>query len=120
MAENQADAGGLKLAMAAYRLWQSDQRKKGIPDEKPLHLEGGISNHLGEPFTVEQLFYIAYAQVWCQKYKPDILTATLISDTHLPGESRVRGTVALQRGFKEAMRCKDGDEMVAQNYCDIW
>ena len=120
LGENLSDAGGLKLAKEAYKIWQNKQRNNRIADEKPLRLEGGISNHLGEPFTVDQLFYIAYAQIWCENYKPDALRYMLNADSHLPGEARVRGTVSLQRGFREAMKCKVGDEMVASTQCNIW
>ena len=115
-----SDAGGLKLAKAAYEIWRKKRRNKGEPEETPLRLEGGVTNHLGEPFTVDQLFYIAYAQIWCENYKPDTLRYLLNTDSHLPGEARVRGTVSLQTGFREAMRCSETDEMVASKQCNIW
>jgi len=120
LGENLSDHGGLKLAKAAYDIWRRKQKYAGIvAEETPLRLDG-VVNHLGAPFTVDQLFYITYAQNWCEKYQPEILHFMLDNDAHLPGEARVRGTVALDDGFQKAMRCNKGDEMVADNQCDIW
>ena len=131
LGENLSDQGGLKLAKEAYEIWRRKRRHNngaatassgavgGSAEETPLRLDG-VVNHLGTPFTADQLFYIAYAQVWCEKYKNDTLLYLLRTDSHLPGEARVRGTVALQRGFREAMGCRPGDKMVAKRSCNIW
>ena len=62
LGENIADLGGVKLALAAL---------------KPTGAANGT-------FTDTQLFFIAYAQAWCQKVQPALAEQLLSIDPHSP------------------------------------
>ncbi|TLD25650.1 hypothetical protein PspLS_06072 [Pyricularia sp. CBS 133598] len=102
LGENIADAGGLS---AAFSAWQT--RTKDAPDP---HLPGL------EFFTKEQLFYVAFGNVWCSKYTPQALTQRVIGDEHSPNMWRIMGTAMMNsRGFKQAYNCP-----VKEPTCEIW
>jgi len=102
LGENVADAGGLQAAWAA---WQKERQTK--PDQSLP----GLSD-----FTHEQLFYIAYGNVWCSKYRPATLTRTLLTDSHSPDMFRIEGAAMLNsRGFRETFKCPKKEPV-----CEIW
>ncbi|KAL8342656.1 hypothetical protein RB601_004835 [Gaeumannomyces tritici] len=102
LGENIADAGGLS---AGFSAWQS--RNKATPD---LHLPGL------DFFTKEQLFYVAFGNVWCSKYTPQALTQRVVSDEHSPNMFRIIGTAMMNsRGFRQAYNCPAKEPV-----CEIW
>jgi endothelin-converting enzyme len=102
LGENVADAGGLSAAWAA---WQ--KRRQTKPD---LDLPG-----LGY-FTQEQIFYISYANVWCSKYRPEMLVSRVRSDEHSPNMYRIIGTAMMNsKGFRQAFNCPKKEPV-----CEIW
>jgi predicted metalloendopeptidase len=101
--ENIADIGGLKLAFAAYRLARAGK--------VPLHADG---------FTEDQVFFIAHAQGWCDKTRPEIVETNLRSDPHTPRRFRVLGAVADQPEFATAFKCAAEKPMNPANRCEVW
>ena len=83
--ENIADIGGLKIAYLAF-----EQAIAGKPH--PL-IDG---------FTPEQRFFIAYAQSFRTKVRPETLKVSLASDPHSPDAFRVNGAVADLPEFRAA------------------
>jgi putative endopeptidase len=72
--ENIGDLGGLDMAYDAYLL-----SLRG----KPAPVLGGLSG--------EQRFFLAYAQVWREKYRDGALRELVLSDVHSPAQFRVNG-----------------------------
>jgi predicted metalloendopeptidase len=107
LGENVADSAGIKLAKMAYEYYA-----KQVLKESPLP---GFAQ-----FSPQQLFYIAFAQVWCDKRTEFQLEQTLLSDPHLPGEPRVSGTISLQPGFSKAFKCPQGSRMNPPQKCSMW
>lgn len=105
--ENIGDNGGIK---AAYRAYQAYVASHGA--EKPLP---GL-----EQFTMNQIFFLAYGQVWCGEYSEDTLLRQLLTDPHSPGKDRVIGAIQNFPKFGEAYGCKKGDPMYPVNACDVW
>ena len=70
-----ADNGGIKEAFGAYQKWAA---KNG-----PETLLPGL-----EEYTQTQLFFINYGQVWCGKYRDQILSQEIINGVHSPQEFR--------------------------------
>jgi putative endopeptidase len=101
--ENIADIGGLKLAFAAYRLARAGQ--------PPIIADG---------FTEDQLFFIAHAQGWCDKTRPEIVEMDIRSDPHTPRKFRVNGATADSPEFAVAFSCAPGRPMSPRNRCEIW
>jgi putative endopeptidase len=102
LGENIADQGGLKLAHAAYR-------SVGAP-----------RTARGGPFSAEQQFFIAFAQSWCTKRRPDLARLLANVDPHAPPRDRVNGAVANLEAFGVAFSCPAGSPMAPATRCAVW
>ncbi|HXA47007.1 MAG TPA: M13 family metallopeptidase, partial [Burkholderiaceae bacterium] len=87
--ENIADLGGLKIALQALKKSQA-----GKP--QPALLDG---------LTVEQRFFVAYAQSFRGEIRPEALRLQLAIDPHSPEKYRVIGPLANMPEFVEAFSC---------------
>ena len=102
--ENIADQGGLKLAYAAFKLAAA-----GKPPETPI---SGLSG--------DQQFYVAMAQMWCEKQTDESLRKQVVGDPHAPAKFRVVGTVVNSPDFSSAFGCESGAPMAPKDRCTIW
>eukprot|EP00094_Tigriopus_californicus_P009374 TCALIF_09039-PA protein Name:"Similar to ECE1 Endothelin-converting enzyme 1 (Bos taurus)" AED:0.18 eAED:0.18 QI:17/0/0/0.68/0.73/0.75/16/0/656 len=105
--ENVADNGGLHEAFRAY---QNSVESQGA--EGPLP---GL-----ESFSSEQMFFIAYAQVWCEKQTDGGLLNQVLTDPHSPGKYRVWGPVSNSPDFVTAFNCPANSNMNRPNKCVLW
>jgi predicted metalloendopeptidase len=96
LGENLADIGGL---MVAYDAWQL--ALKGKPAPAPI-----------DGFTPDQRFFLAFANFWREKTRPEAARMYLVSNPHSPERWRVNGTVGHLEAFAKAFGCKAGDPMV--------
>jgi len=103
--ENIADIGGLKQALAAYRRWRA--RQEEAPPSKD-----GLSD--------EQLFFVAYSQVWCALSTPEVERLRVTTDSHSPPRFRVIGPVTNNPAFAEAFGCEEGTPMNPKQVCEVW
>jgi putative endopeptidase len=92
--ENIGDLGGLNMAHEAYLI-----SLKG----KPAPLIDGLSG--------DQRFFLAYAQVWREKYREGALRELVMSDVHSPSRFRVNGPLPNIDVWYEAFGVKPGDKM---------
>jgi len=93
LGENIADLAGLVIAYKAYKLSLGG---------KPAPVLNGL--------TGDQRFYLAFAQSWRQKDRPDSLRVLLLSNPHSPAEYRVNGIVRNDDGWYAAFpQIKTGD-----------
>jgi putative endopeptidase len=102
--ENIADIGGLKEAHSAYESWEA------------RHDPGQATPKL----TNEQLFYVAFGQVWCTLATPEVERVRVSVDPHSPPKFRVIGAISDNPDFAAAFDCKAGDPMVPKNQCVVW
>ncbi|GIX87774.1 neprilysin-2 [Caerostris extrusa] len=72
--ENIADNGGIKEAFRAYLQWIQDH---GAEDFLP-----------GIKYSPTQLFWISAANVWCGKYRPEVLKLRIMTGSHSPAPYR--------------------------------
>lgn len=105
LGENIADIGGLKQSWEAYRRW-----KERLPGEAPT-VPG---------LTDEQLFFVAYAQVWCAEMTPEVVRMRVTVDTHSPPQFRVIGPVSNHPAFGETFQCEPGTPMNPRDKCVVW
>ena len=106
LGENIADVGGVKQAHQAYRRWQERQGDGAAPAVPGL--------------TDEQLFFVAYAQVWCSLSTPEEDRLRITTDSHSPPKFRVRGTLAQVPAFARAFACAEGTPMNPAERCEVW
>jgi putative endopeptidase len=94
MGENIADLGGLLLALDAYHAALHDQ---------PAPVLDGLSG--------DQRLFLAWAQGWQAKRRPDYATVLVKSDPHSPPEFRVDGPLRNIASWYAAFDIKPGDPM---------
>jgi putative endopeptidase len=103
LGENIADIGGLKLAYTAYR--------KARAGKSPI---------VAESYDEDQIFFLGFAQSWCEKLSPEILEMLTKTDPHSPARFRVDGSIADVPAFGDAFQCKAGTPMRPSNVCEVW
>ncbi len=95
LGENLADLGGVAIAYAAL-----ERSLQGKP--RPL-IDG---------YTPEQRFFLAFAQIWRRKSRPESIRTQVLTDPHSPGHFRVIGPLSNLPEFAQAFGCREGDAMV--------
>jgi len=103
--ENIADIGGLKQSYAAYRSWveRHDEPDPPVPG-----------------LTDDQLFFVAYAQVWCSVNSQEYERMQVTTDSHSPARFRVAGAVSNNPAFAQAFACEPGEPMAPKERCTVW
>jgi len=92
--ENIGDLGGLNVAYEAYHI-----SLKG----KPAMVIDGL--------TGDQRFFLAYAQVWRQKYREGALREAVMSDEHAPSRFRVNGPLPNIDAWYAAFHVQPADKL---------
>jgi putative endopeptidase len=103
LGENTADNGGLRVAYMAL-----EKELAGKPQGK---IDG---------FTPEQRFFLGFAQVWCEKERPEALRRSVLTNPHSPGRYRVIGTLSNSPEFQKAWSCPAGSPMAPVERCRVW
>ena len=99
--ENIADLGGVNIAYAAL-------------------FDGGDEEPGGDGFDAHQVFFLSYAQTWCENVRPDLQSQRLLTAPHSPGRFRVNGPLSNMPEFREAFSCSASREMIRDDACEIW
>ncbi|KAF2980733.1 hypothetical protein EK904_001264 [Melospiza melodia maxima] len=110
LAENIADNGGLREAFRAYRKWITEKRGG---EEEPLLP--------GLEFTHNQLFFLSYAHVRCNAFRPESAREQIYTGAHSPPQFRVIGSMSNFEEFRKAFNCAANTTMNrgAQS-CRLW
>jgi putative endopeptidase len=106
LGENLGDLGGLTIA---HRAWQ-------------LSLKGKSEPPAADGFTAEQRFFLSFAQIWRNVYRPELERLVTLTDPHSLPHWRVVGPLANVPEFARAFHCQTGDAMVIapEKRTDIW
>ena len=83
-----------------------------------VHLNGKLT--LGDGYTPDQRFWIAYAQQWCTQTRPEQLRSQAESDGHSPDEYRANTVLTDLPEFAKSFSCKKTAAMVAEKPCRVW
>ncbi len=105
LGENIADNGGVKQSFAAFKSYQQRHHNAGAS------LAG---------LTADQLFFVAFAQVWCEEKSAEALRLQVRTDPHSPGRYRVIGTVVNSTEFANAFQCAPTTRMNPHPKCQVW
>ena len=105
MGENIGDMGGINLALQAYHT---------SLDGRPAPVIDGL--------TGDQRVFLAWAQVWRAKERPDALHQQLVTDPHSPPQERVNAVVRNVDAWYTAFDIKPGDKLYVapQDRVKIW
>lgn len=104
--ENIADNGGIKEAFRAYRRWTKDHgREKRLP---------------GLDYSPDQLFWISAANIWCGKFRPEVLKLRVNSGVHSPAKFRIIGPLSNAPEFAQSFNCPVGSPMNPRKRCSVW
>jgi putative endopeptidase len=106
LGENIADLGGIKEAYRAYKEWEAAQAS--VP-ASPVR---GLTN--------DQLFFVGFAQTWCELITPEYSRLLAGIDYHSPGKFRVRGAVSQSPEFAKVFACGEGTPMNPTKKCEVW
>ncbi|XP_044759680.1 neprilysin-1-like isoform X1 [Coccinella septempunctata] len=96
--ENIADNVGIDISFSAFKRLRNHKTITIIPQL--------------ETFSKEQLFYLAYSQMWCEIGENNSFLQT---DEHAPAESRVLGTLN-NENFNKHFHC----DTETKAYCKLW
>lgn len=108
--ENLADANGVKIAFSAFkRRGNNSDSSIRAPDPKLARM---LTNH--------QLFFVSYAQKYCEKETPKSIKLSLISNPHSLGRFRVQGPLSQNREFANVFNCKPGSMYYPEKICRLW
>ena len=97
--ENIADLGGVKIAYAA--LEKAFSRKSATEQNQKI-----------DGFTLEQRFFLSWAQVWRNNTRRETLRLLLQIDPHSPPKFRVNGPFSNLPEFAHTFDVPDGSSMV--------
>ncbi|KAK9499350.1 hypothetical protein O3M35_002401 [Rhynocoris fuscipes] len=107
LAENIADNGGVREAFHAYRYYI---RRNGVEAYLP-----GLDH-----YTHEQLFFLAFANIWCDKSSREDEILSLNTDEHSPNKFRVLGTLSNLDLFAKVWHCPKNTAMNPVDKCVLW
>ena len=105
LGENIADLGGVKEAYQAYKGWEA---RHGTPEPAVP----GLTN--------DQLFFVAFGQVWCSLTTPEAARMRIKVDPHSPPQFRAVGPLINNPAFAAAFQCAPGTPMNPAERCEVW
>jgi putative endopeptidase len=92
--ENIADIGGVAIAYDAFK-----------------KTEEGKSTEKIDGLTPDQRFFIAYAEIWRSKWRPEFERRIVMTNPHSTPKYRVNNPISDNPAFYEAFNVKPGDKM---------
>eukprot|EP01097_Dermamoeba_algensis_P005652 TRINITY_DN3585_c0_g1_i1.p1 TRINITY_DN3585_c0_g1~~TRINITY_DN3585_c0_g1_i1.p1 ORF type:complete len:672 (+),score=133.92 TRINITY_DN3585_c0_g1_i1:123-2138(+) len=106
LGETLADLGGLKVAYNALIEHIGESKAKA---------DSGVAK-----FTHEQLFFISFGQLWCDKETSEGETLVAASAKHPPNRFRVNGALMNFEPFSQAFSCPENSPLNPPKKCSIW
>jgi len=110
LGENLADNGGVDRA---YEAWKLSLEQEGAKENNKLL--PGLTK-----YNQDQLFYIAFGQIWCTKRRPEMALKRVQTDVHSPPQFRVNGVISNSKKFSEVFNCPADAKMNPKDKCVIW
>jgi predicted metalloendopeptidase len=106
LGENIADNGGIHLSYKVHR--------------KAVEADAQVLPQTSPPTTADQLFFLRYAQNWCQLTTDEYIRNQLLTDPHSPAFARVNGPLSNFEPFAQAFKCPPGSPMNPTKKCSLY
>ena len=124
LSENIADNGGLKLSFNAYQTYITKQARKlsKVSNAEATKLSRPMSQvERSLPADVaDRLFFISFAQSFCEKSNDALMIQWLATDSHSPTQWRVNGPVSNSLDFARVFSCPASSPMNPKTKCQLW
>ncbi|KAF9079898.1 hypothetical protein BGX23_003009, partial [Mortierella sp. AD031] len=111
LGENIADNGGIKYS---YRAWETAYKSDPTGTTHKNYKLPGF-----EKYTPEQMFFISFGRIWCEKRTPFSAENQITSDNHSPSRLRIIGSVQNSHEFARAFNCKPNTPMNPVKKCEL-
>lgn len=113
--ENIADNGAVRFAFWTYQQW-FNRNKQTIKD---ILVSESFRNF---SYNKNQIFFISYAQFWCEDIDPQYHSYYGVNDAHGPSKIRINGALSNFNAFAQAFKCdqKAGAKMNPLEKCEIF
>ncbi|CEP19874.1 hypothetical protein [Parasitella parasitica] len=112
LGENLADNGGLGESYIAWKQrYDSDKKSKRYNNVRLPGLDG---------LSPEQLFFVNFGRIWCNKVTPAQAKKGVLTDEHSPAKWRVNGAVQNSNHFADVFNCPSGSPMNPVAKCELW
>ncbi|XP_060646525.1 neprilysin-4 [Drosophila nasuta] len=108
--ENIADNAGIKLAYIAYQRWLNEQPMEIVQKETFSGLE----------LNSRQLFFLGFAQLWCDDVQSMFKSTVAMTDNHAPSMYRVIGSLSNFQEFSWVFNCSQQAPMDPEFKCAIY
>ena len=115
-----ADADTCVLLMRATRSPRAFRAFTSLRPEQRTWSSGHLP---GLNLTNNQLFFLSFAQVWCDISTPEAEHLSAMEDAHSPPRLRVLGTLSNSKQFADEFSCKPGTMMNPldpKKHCQVW
>jgi predicted metalloendopeptidase len=116
LGENIADLGGVKAAYQAFQQYKHTRRLTQASIDHPPSLKKFLSE--------DQLFFVSYAQSWCEHVRDQYAGMLAKTDPHSPPHYRVMGPLANVPEFAAAFGCNANDTQAFvrsdETRCQVW
>ncbi len=103
LGENIGDLGGLSMAYRAYQISLDTNGDGEVSEDEQAPVLGGL--------TGDQRFFMAWGQVWRNKYRDEALRQQLVRGPHSPPYYRVNGVVRNFDEWYEAFGVTEDDDL---------
>ncbi len=122
LGENLADAGGIVRAWESWHIdMAKDEELKKAASTTPPLLKNRNPRLPGlDKYSKEQLFFMAFGQLWCSQSKDEREVKLLRTDPHSPAQFRVNGVAQNSVKFAESFKCPVGSAMNPERKCMVW
>ncbi|CAI5710330.1 unnamed protein product [Peronospora destructor] len=124
LSENIADNGGLKLSFSAYQTYITKQARElsQVREAETTELTSPMSQvERSLPAEVaDRLFFISFAQTFCEKSSDTVMIQRLATDPHSPERWRINGVASNSRDFARVFSCPASSPMNPKTKCQLW
>ncbi|KAL0099290.1 hypothetical protein PUN28_007817 [Cardiocondyla obscurior] len=96
---------------AIFKAYERSEKEGSTPDTTLPGMED---------FSNNQLFFLSFANLWCEATDPKQIIEFAKTDEHSIGRLRIIGSVTNSEDFAKAFNCPANSPMNPEKKCNIW